>query len=163
MRVYIILILIYGLLFGCGVWQNRSKLTSESSDLHAVKASLSTLTHKDSASNTQVLTFFKDSADQNYWVQLWPRGKFTFSNDKGFVGEAEKVIMQGNVRGVKTGAGLTISQNKSSEATRTDLKIVEQLKLKDKDVLKKSSPSAIWLIGLAVVIGVVLIYNKGSG
>lgn len=44
----------------------------------------------------------RDSSHNDVTVLLWPKGKFTFSVAHGFEGEAEKVVVLGKTKHVKT-------------------------------------------------------------
>ncbi|EDM37885.1 hypothetical protein PBAL39_15709 [Pedobacter sp. BAL39] len=51
-------------------------------------------------------TLVRDSGSRQYQVMLWPKGPFSFTEDGGFTGEAEKVMITGNVSSVNTSTGL---------------------------------------------------------
>ncbi len=45
--------------------------------------------------NYQTQLMLIDSSHNEFTLQLWPKGRFTFSVAKGFEGEAEKIVING--------------------------------------------------------------------
>ena len=54
---------------------------------------LSEQSHSSAESQSILLT--DDSSGYDYSLEIWPKGIFSFSQEKGFIGEAEKVLLIG--------------------------------------------------------------------
>lgn len=159
MRSYqIIFITILSFLTSCGLLQHTTTTTTKDDQEFLSKADLSTAASRQWNLESQSLTFYTDSTQQNYAVQLWPKGQFTYSPLNGFVGEAEKVIVSGHVQGVKTGGGSTVSKADESSHMELKLKTVEEAKAQQTAVVKKTVPSAWWVFGCLMLLAAISIY-----
>lgn len=94
MRVCIVMVVVL-LISGCNLLKNNSKTTDEQNLSLTHQSSLNTKDQKDWAKNSSSLLFYKDSAQRDYVVQLWPKGNFSYSAEKGFNGEADSLFIQG--------------------------------------------------------------------
>jgi hypothetical protein len=99
-----------------------------------------------------VTSYFKDSANHDYEIQIWPKGAFTFSKDKGFTGQAAQIRIKGKSGRLMSGGAVSRKLEQSKEGL---LLSDQQSKLKvtgKKEVSKQTSPS--WK---AILISVLLI------
>lgn len=146
----------------CNLFKNTVTDLRKSHELTTAITQVKTAEHKDWLSRSGSVSFQQDSSDTDYSIQIWPKGTFSFSAEKGFSGEADKVLVTGRV---KTGSSSTdkrssIVQYKGKvRQTRTEdnKKVVDQ-KLKT----KRSSPSWKWVIASLAFLGVVscFLYTK---
>lgn len=90
--IYMILLL---LVCSCSVFKNTRSATDHNQLQVTQKEDAKLQVQKNWIRDTGSFTFYTDSANRNYAVQLWPKGAFTYSPDKGFTGEAEKVLIAG--------------------------------------------------------------------
>lgn len=101
-----------------------------------------------------------DSSSTSAVVQIWPKGKFKFSQEDGFEGEAERLILtshsEKSERGLKAKDSLTrVENNLDLETLQHEVKKQEQTKT------AKTETPAFWLITgvAAMVIAGVFIYK----
>jgi hypothetical protein len=68
-----------------------------------------------------MVTLRRDSMNNNYSVQIWPKGKFSYSAEHGFEGTAEKILITGEVkRGKRSLITKTVTANKD-QLTKTSV------------------------------------------
>jgi cobalamin biosynthesis Mg chelatase CobN len=97
----------------------------------------------------------KDSADNSFSIQLWPKGVFTYSAAEGFKGEAEQVLITG-----KTKRGrVTSKQENYSAGTQSDQKVIasESAQHKTENNKKEIQRSSSWKIIVAAILVVALV------
>lgn len=140
---------------GCSVFKNGTKSREEQELMMKNQSSFSSTEQKDWLKKTGSIWFFRDSADANYSVQVWPRGVFSYSVENGFKGEAEKVVIAGNSSNVSTAA---FSQNvKEHDQGNVTLKQQNEERLDIKGVHQTSSQSVSWKVTIGFVIGLAMI------
>ena len=142
----------------CGMIQNTAKTTDKSTEQFSSTADLSRSSLTEQKVESQSLTFFTDSTNQNYTVQLWPKGSFKYSALTGFEGEANKVLISGKVAGLKKGTNVTGSKNQHSEHAELKLNTAHKGKTSQTAVTKKSRPSTWLILGGLVLLGALFIY-----
>lgn len=109
-----------------------------------------------SSAESQSLLLTDDSLGYDYSLEIWPKGVFSFSQDKGFVGEAEKLMVTGT--GVQTSV-MQLQQNlelqdgttNNSGLTKSGVETTNM-----EQVAKESSPSWKWMMVMGVVLLVVI-------
>lgn len=83
------------LICSCSLFKNTKK-TSDEQHLSVTSSNSSRFkAQKDWSKNTSSLLFYKDSVKKDYLVQIWPKGVFTYSAEKGFYGAADSIFMKG--------------------------------------------------------------------
>jgi cobalamin biosynthesis Mg chelatase CobN len=97
----------------------------------------------------------KDSADNSFSMQLWPKGVFTYSAAEGFKGEAEQILISG-----KTRRGRVTSKHENySAGTQSDQKVIasESAQHKTENNKKEIQRSVSWKIIVAALLVVALV------
>lgn len=150
------------IVIGCSLFKdvatqrNMKKEMIKSSKEEDLKLSLSR-TKQD-----RVFLLTQDSGNSRYQVLLWPKGQFSFNTETGFVGEAEKLMIEGNVSSLKTSMASKIS--KESEETGAELNASERESSTTKDTGKLRSTSVSWkwvlVTGLIAVMLIAWLYRK---
>jgi hypothetical protein len=150
------------LITNCNLFKNTATDLRKSHELSTAITQVRSEEQKDWLSRSGSVSFHQDSSNQDYAIRIWPRGVFTFSPEKGFTGEADRVLVTGKA---KTGS----SSSETTTALQQDKgKIQQELNLKKKDVseqklkLKKSVPSWKLVIAGVAFMGVLccFIYTK---
>jgi len=141
--------------------QRTEKNTAESNAEFKSTVVQQTTADLEKSTGSESLTFYTDSTDHSYSVQLWPKGSFNFSAANGFEGAADKVSITGRIKGMKKGSGLTSTAEKVSAHAQSNLQSSQGEKSGTSSLVKKSGPSAWWLIGgLLLLAGVLLLFLK---
>ena len=98
-----------------------------------------------------------DSSQNSVVVQIWPKGRFRFSTESGFEGEAEKLVLNGNFR--KTAAGFMAKDStvKVQNQLKAEISGKKEKKMENKHTVKTEKPAFWVMIGLVVVIGLGLL------
>jgi len=147
---------------GCGVFQQVHKTKDEEQLALRKESKLNFSSATDKVEHAKELIFYKDSNAYAYWIQVWPKGSFSFSPEKGFVGEAEKIVIAGKGRQMLNASSVKLTDRQ--EKTKADLEVQtdEKLKASKKVEIKDSSLSWKWIavMVLATIIGIILIYNR---
>lgn len=148
-------------LSGCGLLKDTSK--SVDADHVSLEEQMALKLSVDAVQGQKasVLTLYSDSANEDYSVQFWPKGHFTFSAANGFEGEAEKVLISGKTQ--RVGAGSTLSNLEEVAQTSTQLNVdqLDKLISDQKLTVKKSTVSLkVVLTGAALFILFAFIFYK---
>lgn len=80
---------------GCGLLKQTAKTTASSRQDSTIKTQFKAKDAQEAVKQTLSLTLNRDAAAATYSMLLWPKGRFTFSTEKGFEGEADSVQMTG--------------------------------------------------------------------
>lgn len=96
MRGYLTLVAISLWLTGCNLLKNTSRETASSSQSFTRTKAVKMLEEKDWLSRSESLQFSVTTDSTNYSIQLWPKGLFTYSPERGFSGSAEKILITGS-------------------------------------------------------------------
>lgn len=80
---------------GCGMLRQTVKTVDASRQDSTVKTQVKVKDEQETVKQTWSLTTGKDSAGAIYHLSVWPKGRFTFSAEKGFEGEADSVQLSG--------------------------------------------------------------------
>lgn len=145
-------------LTSCGLLQRNTTTSTEDRQDLSGKVDMVTAAAQEKNMESQSFTFYTDSTQHGYSIQLWPKGHFTYSPLNGFEGEAEKVLVTGNLNGVKKGNGTTVLKANESERTELKLKTSEKGKAVQKATAKEKVPSAWWVFGGLVLLAGMLMY-----
>jgi len=142
----------------CGMMQHATTTTDKSTEQFSSTADLSRSSLMDKTDETQSLTFYTDSTNQSYAVQLWPRGPFKYSASTGFEGEAEKVLISGKVAGLKKGNSTTDFKSKQTGHAELKLETASKGKASQTAVIKNVTPSPWWILGGLTLLGALLFF-----
>ena len=96
-RLYYMLIFCWLVLgcSGCGLLKQTAKTTALSRQDSTLKTQFKAKDAQEVVKQTLSLTVNSDSAGTIYSMLLWPKGRFTFSTEKGFEGEADSMKLTG--------------------------------------------------------------------
>ena len=146
---------------GCGMLRDTSKtaeadhqLLQRSSDLKVESA------HEQIKKGSSVL-LFSDSSNQDYTLQVWPKGRFSYSASSGFEGEAEKVLVSGKLK--QSGYGSVMSGLEETSKSQTKFSREKQSKMASgrKLTVSKKTVSLKWVIvGVVALLFAVFLFYK---
>ena len=106
-----------------------------------------------SSAESQSLLLTNESSGYDYSLEIWPKGIFSFSQEKGFIGEAEKILLSGT--GIQH-ATLQLQQNEEQQEITSNDSGLTQVALETTSLEqneKESTASWKWTL----VIGLVLL------
>lgn len=156
MKFFICIISFSFCLTGCGLLHNSNKYTSETEDKSLDRSNSKFLKEKEMQTELSITSHFKDSANHDYEIQIWPKGTFSLSEDKGFIGQAEQIRIKGKSGSLRSGG---ITSRKLEQSKEGLLLADQQSKLKvtgRKQLSKQTSPSwKVTLISALLILGVV--------
>jgi hypothetical protein len=128
-------------LSSCGIFRNSANRVNKEHTESSISSSVNTSTSNESqVIGTAVLTF-RDSVSSDYLIQLWPKGVFTYSQDKGFAGEAERVLIRGKTQQSGSGNKLETHAAAASSSSNTVMEEKEKLVSDSKQTEKIKSVS----------------------
>lgn len=152
MKEYVFLLLIL-LLNACSLLKNTSHSINQSQELLTNQTNLKMLEEKDWGERSNRLIFSTDSSDQQFTIQIWPKGLFTYSPAKGFSGTADRVQI---VERLKSSGALVDVVQLAQQDKKNVAATIGQLDKKATDQqirTTKSSPSYKWMLaGLAFIL-----------
>jgi hypothetical protein len=104
-----------------------------------------------------------DTSHQDFNVEIWPRGRFSFSPGNGFEGEAEKIRYHGTAR---QSSALTLEKATQTTDVRVNdmqLKQAATVTSKTEVVEKISKPALQWLVTIFLFLCscAILWYSRG--
>ena len=128
--------------------------TKTVSDMQQTKEVLkgSLTAHQLMRTDQHVVAWTLDSSASSSVVQIWPKGKFRFSQELGFEGEAEQVLLTGNFR--KNVAALVMKDSAGTTSNQLKAEILgkKETKLETMDTVKTETPPFWLIIGLVVLV-----------
>ena len=144
-------------LISCGLLQRNS--TSNSNEEEFSSASNMSLAETEQVLlEAQSLTFFTDSTSHDYQVQLWPKGPFKYSASTGFEGEAEKVLISGDMKGLKKESASSLLKTKATNDSQFESNISEKDHTERTAVTKKATPAIWFVLGGLVLLAIILLF-----
>lgn len=150
MKNYMFLAIIF---CSCNLFKNTSTEMERTHQLSANQKDYRLTEQKDWLSKSGSITFYKDTNHANYSIQIWPKGMFSYSQEKGFTGEADQVMIKGDVSGSSAFSGLhTLEQQDQGKIA---VAISQKNKKIADDQKKVKTSSYSWkliLTGFAVII-----------
>lgn len=140
---------------GCGLFKNIRTETRYSRQQSTTDSGLNLAEEKNWLSKSGTITLKKDSDHLDYAIQLWPKGRFTFSPTDGFSGEAVKILIAGSDK--KGSQESTLSNNVELDKGKITASAIQQVKQveDDKSKMKVSDASWKWMIGALVLVTVI--------
>lgn len=91
---------------GCSLWRSPARTTKLNTGM-SERSMLEMTEQKDRKRDATALFLHQDSAKHRYELLIWPKGKFSFSADSGFSGEAAQVMLSGSRQDFGWSAGAT--------------------------------------------------------
>ncbi|MEJ5961355.1 hypothetical protein [Pedobacter immunditicola] len=144
------------LLQACGLFKNHSQSTSSNQTKMENFTDLQLSAQSHSSAESQRILLTDDSLGYDYSLEIWPKGIFSFSQEKGFIGEANKVLLSG------TGSHISMMQLQQNEelqvATANNSGLTQAVSETTSldEAEKASTPSWKWVIVLGLVLLVVI-------
>ncbi|MGY0035140.1 hypothetical protein [Pedobacter sp. NJ-S-72] len=97
---------------------------------------------------------YSDAMDRDYRIQFWPKGVFTFSAEKGFIGEADSVSISGSNRSRLSYSGMAQLEERDMSKVEGKFKQSDQVVSNQKTKVKASSVSWLWVFGGLLAVGI---------
>jgi hypothetical protein len=140
------LFVILGLLIlqACGLLQKTSRNSSVTGWKDKEEIRIGNQSKAVHQLETSSLILRNDSSDSYSQTEIWPKGRFELSPEKGFSGEAEKVLIH---KKGKSGTRIIEKKKEIKQQLEESRQAQSQLKTKDfsqKDIEKKSFPVSAW-------------------
>jgi len=150
------------LMIGCGLFKNTVTDLQQSHEQTTSGTKVQSLAQRDWLSRSGSVSFYRDSSNLDYFIQIWPRGRFSFSAGEGFSGEADKIQVTGKAKAGSVSSerhsSLQQDKGKLQKEHISEKKSVADQKLK----IKKSAVSWKWVIAGFAFMGVLscFLYTK---
>lgn len=140
----------------CGLFKNnsQSKSSNQTKMENFTDLQLSEQSHSSAESQSLLLT--DDSSGYDYSLEIWPKGIFSFSQEKGFVGEAEKMLLTGT--GVQTSM-MQLQQSQEQQEARINNSGLTRAALETtnlEEAEEESTVSLKWTVVMGLVLLVVI-------
>lgn len=151
MKIYWLLLMT--LFCRCNLFKNVNTDIRKSHHSSMQKTDLQLYGNKEWLSRSDNVTFYRDTGNSSYAIQIWPRGIFSFSPEKGFSGTADKVMIEGQVLSGSASSDLSTSKEETSSEVKVAISHEDKQLADSKEKFKQSSPSWKWVIAGLVSIG----------
>jgi len=104
---------------GCGLWKTTETSVDKRATSVTDQTNIKVREERVTEERFNDMKFKADSSEDFYSVFVWPKGKFSYSSEQGFEGEAEHLLITGYGKNVqKTLQDLSLStQSKTNLAT----------------------------------------------
>jgi len=156
--------LIFLLLFiyGCGTLKNTSSDATESAHLSRNQQSLQQQEEDGLDSTGTKLSISRDTASMEYDMQIWPKGKVSYSSETGFTGEAEKIFIHGKFNTGSSSSSSDAAAKHKKRKRSTAIKQTDKTTVNQSSQSKKSSPAWKWQLAGLIVVALAgwFVYNK---
>lgn len=156
------LLILLILISGCGMMKNTSSNSQKTNQLSSIGTTLQLQQQQDLSHVSRKLILKKDSGSLEYAVEIWPKGDVFFSSQRGFSGQAEKIIVTGKANKRITAALLSSAEehDKSKRAATVNQKY--ETKKNQSSQSKTSSPAWKWQLAGLLLIAVAgwFVYKK---
>jgi hypothetical protein len=152
----LLLIAVIYLFQGCGLVRNANREVKQGVSKERTNTMLTQVGSLVSSRKSEGLILRKDSADKVYTIQFWPKGRFSFSTEHGFVGEADKVIVNAYTKEGSVTSAQKHSEEASSAQWKDVLKQTQDKKDLEKQHIVKTSVSWKWILILALCVAVII-------
>lgn len=155
------LFLILGQLFlsACGMLHKTTKNSSVSTLKNKEEIEVNDQSKYLHQQESGSLTIRSDSSDAFSQIEIWPEGRFDLSSEKGFSGQAEKILIykkkKSGRRSIEKKAETTL-QTKVSDWSQSQMKTKDFVQ---KDMEKKSTPVSAWY-WLLILIPLVFLWYR---
>jgi hypothetical protein len=148
---------------GCSTMHDRLKTTEADHKMLNSSNEQKLAADSEYYSKSASLLLFNDSSDQDYTLQIWPKGKFTYSAANGFQGEAEKMLVSGKMKHASSGSKLSGADQHGKSSIQLLTKQKQKMASGHESTVKKKTISLKWMIAgvvSLVIIGFVLYQLK---
>ena len=150
-------ILLLCLMQGCKLFK-EVKTTAYTDDEQAKVKARSNLSLDHNAQTEQHFLEWKlDSLNSTEVLQIWPRGRFTFSPERGFEGEADRLVLTSGSKNVATVLQRKDSLVKVQDKVKAETQLQAAQKAVKKNTVKTESPS-FWVIAGMLLLVIVTGY-----
>ena len=134
----------------CSVLKNTDSSYRKSDQESSYQINKSLLEKRDWLNKRSGITLYTDSSNQDYTIQLWPKGRFSYSAETGFAGEADKIMIRGKSKKGSSSSKMVRTEESDQGKTEIQTNLKEGASSSQKDKLKKSSVS--WKVVLAFTV-----------
>lgn len=150
MKNYMFLVIVF---CSCSLFKNTSTEMERTHQLSTNQKDYRLTEQRDWLSKSGSITFYKDTNHVDYSIQIWPKGMFSWSQEKGFTGEADQVMIKGAVSGSSAFSGLHTLEQQDKGKVAVNLSQKNKEVADDKKKVKTSSYSwKLILTGLGVIL-----------
>ena len=140
--------------FGCSILKSSKVITEKSNQVHKSKTDLAFFEKKDVTRKSTDFIHYSDSMNRDYRIQFWPKGVFTFSVEKGFVGEADSVSISGSNRSRSSYSGMTQFEERDVVKVEGKFKQSDQVVSSQQTKVKTSSVHWVWVFAGLLAVGI---------
>jgi hypothetical protein len=140
------------LLPACGIFKKVSKATFEQKLQTGERLDVKEVEQLHVQKQESLLLLNKTVSGLEYRLEIWPKGSFTFSPEKGFVGEAERLLYK--EQGFNRAAALS-SHSLKQDSMRSQQKVIRQRakqELAVKEMHKVTQPVALVYLIVALLL-----------
>lgn len=143
---------------GCGLLKQTVKTVDATRQDSTLKTEVNLKDERELVKKSLSLTTKRDAAGATYQLLLWPKGKFTFSAEKGFEGEADSIRLNGEDWAFENHSEILSTDDQQ----KAQLAVEGKQELKTKSVQEKTSIKSYadykLIIGLTVMLFVLLFW-----
>ena len=150
--VFLLMMLLFS--FGCSLLKSSRVITEKSKQVHKSKTDVVFSEKKDVTRKSMDFVIYSDSMHRDYRIQFWPKGVFTFSAEKGFVGEADSVSSSGSNRDRFSYSGVTRFEERDVGKVEGEFKQNAQVVSSKKTKIKTGSVSWVWVFAGLLAVGI---------
>ena len=146
----------------CSILKNTDSSYRKSDQQSSYQVNRSLLEKRDWLNKRSGITLYTDSSNQDYTIQLWPKGRFSYSAETGFSGEADKILITGKSKSGSSSLATVDSEESDQGKTEIQTNLKAGTSSSQKDKLKKSSVSlkVILVLTVLVLIAACFAYRK---
>jgi hypothetical protein len=131
--------------FGCSLLNSSKVITEQSKQIHESNTDLTFSEKKDMTRKSTDFVLYSDSMHRDYRIQFWPKGVFTFSAEKGFIGEADSILISGRNRDRFSYSGMTRFEETDVGKVEGKFKQRAQVVSNQQAKIKTGSVSWLWV------------------
>lgn len=163
MKAFKIVILLLMLLVGRGLFKQKTETTNEEHRLKDSQLMIKVKRELNIKNSKQHLLFSTDSAQQDYMIQLWPKGTVSIMPGGGIKGEFDSLLIRGKQQQVAKLSEMlnTLEEHKGNMVT--GLLDSKRTNFEQKHIEKKSSYNLKWILlsfGLVVFLVLLFLWQK---
>jgi len=137
----------------CGLMKKTEKKVNESKYLSAQTKQMNEVTEASDSGKTIKMVFEKDDMQSAYSVQLWPKGSFRFSAENGFEGEAERILISGQMKEERNRKELSgTEQQHSGRQEITSAQSSQEQGIKKEEIREIKTDFKWVILGIMVII-----------
>ncbi|MBB6498992.1 hypothetical protein [Pedobacter cryoconitis] len=155
MKYYHFYVLLLSLSAGCGLFSNTRASKEKAYLRQANKTDLEILEQKNLIKDSTGFIFYADSARHDYTIQFWPKGRFTFTAENGFSGEAHSILIKGSSREQVGYSRMVRLQEKDQGSVKEKLRVSNRAIHKQAHIVKTNSDWGKWVGGGLILIAII--------